>query len=211
MARAARKMSQNVVVPARRRSALDGVLQQGRFGVSLPDGPGVRISLRHPLSVVTVIACKGKAKALDEAVQRLCGKACPQAGLSVSGRGLTWHWCGPEQWLAVRDDRTDGVLYGELREKLSGLASVSDQSHGRIVLSLSGRNARDVLCKGTPIDLHPRQFGPGQCALTQMAHIGVHLACTGPDMFELSMFRGFAESFYEWLTEMSLEVGYEVL
>jgi methylglutamate dehydrogenase subunit D len=43
-----------------------------------------------------------------------------------------------------------------------------------------------------------------------MAHIGVHIAQVGPDAFELSLFRGFAESFWEWLGEMSAEFGYEV-
>jgi methylglutamate dehydrogenase subunit D len=43
-----------------------------------------------------------------------------------------------------------------------------------------------------------------------MAHVGVHIAQVGPDAFELSLFRGFAESFWEWLGEMSDEFGYEV-
>jgi sarcosine oxidase gamma subunit len=32
----------------------------------------------------------------------------------------------------------------------------------------------------------------------------------GPDDFELSLFRGFSESFWEWLTEQSAEFGYLV-
>ncbi len=90
-------------------------------------------------------------------------------------------------------------------------ASISDQSHGRVVFSLSGPMARHVLTKGTPVDLHPRAFAPGQCAVTQMAHVGVHLAQVGPESYELSLFRGFAENFWEWLTEMALEFGYEVV
>ena len=43
-----------------------------------------------------------------------------------------------------------------------------------------------------------------------MAHVGVHIAQVGPDTFELSLFRGFAESLWEWLAEMSGEFGYEV-
>ena len=36
------------------------------------------------------------------------------------------------------------------------------------------------------------------------------LTRVGEDAYELSVFRGFAESFWEWLTEMSLEFGYQV-
>jgi methylglutamate dehydrogenase subunit D len=32
----------------------------------------------------------------------------------------------------------------------------------------------------------------------------------GSDSFELSIFRGFAESFWEWLTTQSEEFGYQV-
>ncbi|MCA3575498.1 MAG: sarcosine oxidase subunit gamma, partial [Aestuariivirga sp.] len=51
----------------------------------------------------------------------------------------------------------------------------------------------------------------GKSALTQMAHVGVHLTRTGEDSYDLSVFRGFAESFWEWLTEQAEEFGYQVL
>ena len=43
-----------------------------------------------------------------------------------------------------------------------------------------------------------------------MAHVGVHFTRTGEDAFELSVFRGFAESFWEWLTPQAEEFGYQV-
>jgi heterotetrameric sarcosine oxidase gamma subunit len=43
-----------------------------------------------------------------------------------------------------------------------------------------------------------------------MAHVGVHLTRVGRDAFELSVFRGFSESFWEWLTEQAEEFGYQV-
>ena len=70
---------------------------------------------------------------------------------------------------------------------------------------------RSVLCKGTPVDLHESEFEIGKSALTQMAHVGVHLTRVGKDVFELSVFRGFSESFWEWLTEQAEEFGYQVM
>jgi sarcosine oxidase subunit gamma len=98
-----------------------------------------------------------------------------------------------------------------LKALLVGLASCSDQSHGRVILRIAGPRARALLAKGTPIDLHPSAFGPGRSAVTQMAHVGVHLIQTGEDAFELSVFRGFSENFWEWLTEQAEEFGYQVL
>jgi heterotetrameric sarcosine oxidase gamma subunit len=87
---------------------------------------------------------------------------------------------------------------------------VIDQSHGRVAIVIAGPKARAVLAKGTAIDLHPSRFRPGQVAMTQMAHVGVHLTQTRPDVFELLVFRSFAESLFEFLTAMAAEYGYEV-
>lgn len=193
-------------------SPLAAVYRQGRYGADVVGGPGVRLSLRHPVSIVTVIARKGKAKALSAAMKTAWGIETPAPGHSASGRGgITVHWCGAEQYFVVADNVPESALHDDLVKRLAGLASISEQSHGRVVISMSGPMARHVLAKGTPVDLHPRAFGPGRCAMTQMAHVGVHLAQVGPENFELSLFRGFAENFWEWLTEMALEFGYEVV
>jgi sarcosine oxidase subunit gamma len=196
----------------KRVSPLAAVYRQGRYGADVAEGPGVRLALRHPLSILTVIARKGQAKALSGAMMAAWGIDAPAPGRSAVGRGgIAVHWCGADQYYVVAEGMEEGALLEEVAGRFAGLASVSDQSHGRVVLVLTGPKARHVLAKGTPVDLHPRVFGPGQCAATQMAHVGVHLAQTGPESYELSLFRGFAENFWEWLTEMALEFGYEVV
>ena len=191
-----------------RRSPLDGVIQPGRYGAA--GDTGVALAVRHPLSIVTVIAQNGMAAAVSEAIEKHYGAACPPPGRSVSAGEVTVHWAGAEQWFVIADKFAEGMLYRDLAERLAGLASVSDQGHGRVILSLSGARARDVIAKGTPVDVHPREFAPGHCAVTQMAHVGVHLACVGTDAYELSLFRGFAESFWHWLGEMAEEFGTQV-
>jgi sarcosine oxidase subunit gamma len=174
-----------------RISALAGVAKPGRYGAD-KGAPGITLSVRHPLSIVAVIARKGKSKALGEALSKQ--------------RGLDVRWAGPDQYFVIGKD----TLYASLKSKLAGLASASDQSHGRIVIRMEGPKVRAALAKGTPIDLHANEFPLGKSALTQMAHIGIHLTRVGEDAFELSLFRGFAESFWEWLILMSEEFGYQV-
>lgn len=176
-----------------RISALRDVAVQGRFGAD-KGAPGVTFSVRHPMSIVTVIARAGQGEATAAAL-----------------KGYEAQWAGPEQWFVLAGNRGEGALYRELKAKLSGLASVSDQSHGRVLLRLVGPKARAVLAKGTPVDLHPDAFPVGKSALTQMAHVGVHLTRVGADTYDLSVFRGFAESFWEWITEQSEEFGYQVI
>jgi heterotetrameric sarcosine oxidase gamma subunit len=160
---------------------------QGRFGAD-HGAPGVTLSVRHPMQIAMVIARKGKAKALADALKN-------------------WRvqWAGAEQYFVL--DKP----FDEVRKKFEGLASCSDQSHGRVIIRIEGPMVRNVLCKGTPVDLHESEFEIGRSALTQMAHVGVHLTRTGRDAFELSVFRGFSESFWEWLTEQAEEFGYQVI
>jgi heterotetrameric sarcosine oxidase gamma subunit len=193
-----------------RISALADVAVQGRFGAD-KGAPGVTLSARHPMAIVTIIARKGQSAALGKAIEAAYECPLPGVGESTSKGALTFHWCGPDQYYAVAEGKADGELYRELKAMLGGLASCSDQSHGRIILRIAGPRARALLAKGTPVDLHPSVFGPGKSAVTQMAHVGVHLAQTASDEFELSVFRGFAESFWEWLTEQAEAFGYQVL
>ena len=173
-----------------RVSPLGDIAIQGRFGAN-KDAPGVTLSAGHPALIVTVIARKGKAKSLADALK--------------NWRGTRVQWAGAEQYFII------DKAFDEVRKKLEGLASCSDQSHGRVIIRIEGPKARNVLCKGTPVDLHESEFEIGKSVLTQMAHVGVHLTRVGRDAFELSVFRGFSESFWEWLTEQAEEFGYQVI
>jgi methylglutamate dehydrogenase subunit D len=178
-----------------RVSPLAGIAVQGRFGAD-KGATGVVLSVVHPLSIVMVIARKGKAKATKEAVATL--------------KNVDVLWAGLDQYFVQAADRVDNTLYTDLKKRLGGIASVSDQSHGRVLLRIAGPKCRAVLAKGTPVDLHTDEFPIGKSALTQMAHVGVHLTRTGADEFTLSVFRGFSESFWEWLTSQAGEFGYQV-
>jgi methylglutamate dehydrogenase subunit D len=171
----------------KRISPLADIAIQGRFGAD-KGAPGVTLSVRHPVHIVSVIARKGKAKALAAALK-------------------DWRvqWAGFEQYYVLDTD------YSVVARKLAGLASCADQSHGRVIIRVEGPKVRQVLCKGTPVDLHDSEFAIGKSAVTQMAHVGVHLTRVSADAFELSVFRGFSESFWEWLTEQAEEFGYQVV
>ncbi len=173
-----------------RNSALADIAIQGRFGADR-GAPGVTLAVRAPTDIVMVIARKGKARALADALKAY--------------RGVVVQWAGAEQYFVL------GRPHVELAQKLGSLASCSDQSHGRVIIRIEGPRVARVLGKGSPVDFHDNEFPVGKSALTQMAHVGVHVTRVGKDAFELSVFRGFAESFWEWLTEQAEEFGYQVV
>ena len=94
-------------------------------------------------------------------------------------RHATVYWFGPQEWLVTTDENTDRsgeVLEAQLREVVGehGGAAV-DVSAQRTTLRLRGEHAREVLAKGTSLDLHPRVFGPGAAAQTMLGLAGVVL------------------------------------
>jgi len=172
-----------------RESPLKGVVRAGRYGAD-KDAPGITLAVAPLHSLVMVIARKGKSKAVKDGLAAL--------------RGASVMWAGPDQYYAK------GAEAATLKKKLGNAASIIDQSHGRVTFRVSGPKSRALLAKGTPVDLYTDEFPIGKSAVTQMAHVGVHLTRVGKDDFELSVFRGFSESFWEWLTEQALEFGYQV-
>jgi sarcosine oxidase subunit gamma len=106
-------------------------------------------------------------------------------------------------------DGDDGTAFERsLREKLGHLASVSDQSDGRVVIRVGGARARDALAKGLPIDLHPSAFRPGDTAITTVAYIGVQIRqLDDAPTYEFIVPRSFSVSFGEWLTDAAAEFG----
>jgi hypothetical protein len=59
-----------------RVSPLADVAVQGRFGAD-KGAPGVTLSMRHPMSIVTVIARKGQSAALSKALEAAYQCRCP--------------------------------------------------------------------------------------------------------------------------------------
>jgi len=141
-------------------------------------------------------------------VARVLGHALPlEANRTVAegeGRAL---WLGPNEWLAVMPfDRVQPALIA-LAAALEGRhAAVTDLSANRTLLRLSGPKARAVLEKGCGLDLHPRMFGAGQCAQTDVARTQVILdQLDGQPSYRLHVRRSFAAYLAAWLLDAMAE------
>lgn len=108
---------------------------------------------------------------------------------------------GAGTWLAHAESEDPFWAY-RLRERLQGLASVSDQSGAYMHYRLSGEGARIVLQRGLSIDLHPDAFGEGAVLTSVIAHVGVLLWCRNQaPSYDLAIYRSYADSFLHWLEE----------
>jgi methylglutamate dehydrogenase subunit D len=159
----------------------------------------------------SLIARRGQAQRASDAALAAFGAALPATPRAVTGRGVTFIWTGPAQWLAEAPVAVEDIE-AQLASAFGGLVSVTEQSDSRVVLELGGPKVRAVLAKGLPIDLHPQRFASGDVAVTAVAHISVQLRqLTDEPSYRVAVVRSFFGSFWHWLASSAAEYGCEVL
>lgn len=158
-----------------------------------------RLSLREieGFGLATVMARKGiDAATIGDAL----GCPAPAGPETATAGSLRMIGTGPGTWLALQTSAKPSWS-GFISARLSGLASISDQSGGYALYRIEGPQARDLLQRGAFIDLDPAIFGPNTVATTMIAHIGVILWRAGDDAFDIALFRSFASSFKTWFAD----------
>jgi len=122
------------------------------------------------------------------------GQEAAVGSLLASDADVSARFCAPGEWLVVSGLQTPELLHQALAALLGDMAHCIDQSHGRVLLRLTGPNARAILAKGVGVDLHASAFPIGQSANVLCGHISVNLARVGENEFEIVVMRSFAES-----------------
>ncbi|MGO1119930.1 sarcosine oxidase subunit gamma [Rhodovibrionaceae bacterium A322] len=140
--------------------------------------------------------------------------SAPQDDLDGTGltkllarKDLTLRDSGPNQWLLVGEQALPPEDITALKDKLGDRVALVDQSQGRVKILVSGPAATELLAKGMAVDFSLDAFAVGQSAQALFGHTGVHATRVEEQAFELLVFRGFAESLWEQLLELSLEFG----
>jgi sarcosine oxidase subunit gamma len=111
---------------------------------------------------------------------------------------------GPGQWLVVKDEATSHAELQALCDRLGAQAFAVDQTHGRIRIEVSGKAVTSVLAKGTAVDFDG--LAVGQSAMTMFGHIAVHMTRCAPDRYELIVLRGFGQSLWDEIADMSADL-----
>ena len=116
-------------------------------------------------------------------------------------------WLGPDELLLIAPAGKNDALCTSLRQALAGTHhSVVDVSASRTIFEISGNDARTVLAKGCPLDLHASVFGPGQCAQSLLAKSQVIFQCIeARPVIRLLVRNSFAAYVAEWPLDAAAE------
>lgn len=122
-------------------------------------------------------------------------------------------WLGPDEWLIVGPDGQGADLANELRGVLAGQhAAVTDVSEARTSILVRGPRARDLLQKGVPLDLHPREFQTGHCAQSHIAGANITLRqLDDAPSYEVLVLNSFTEHLWLWMESAAREYRTVVL
>ena len=182
-----------------RQSPLDGLLPW-----ALPTDGG------DPVVVLTELrfAAQIGLRVRPPVAAYLAGVPLPMQPNRVAAmRELRTLWLGPDEWLVTAPQGVASDLFGRLTRALAGRpAAVHDLSASRAAIEVAGARARDLLAKGCGLDLHPRAFGPGQCAQTVFAKLPVILDQLSPaPLYRLFVRRSSARWLVQWLIDAADE------
>ena len=200
-----------MVEPYQRRSAL---AHFGLNALATQNKPDAGITVGE-IAHRAIINIRGNAGDLvfSTAVKVATGADLPFAANTVSAADdLRILWLGPNEWWVIAPDAKRTELIERLRQSFAGQqTAVTDVSESRTVITISGPATREVLARGISLDLHPRAFGPGQCAQTGMskANIVLHQIDDRPS-YEIYILKSFADYLWRWIGLVAEDFGLAV-
>jgi len=133
--------------------------------------------------------------------------------VNTDGTGIAL-WTGPDEWLLIHASAEDRERVADLERAAAGRhVSIVDVSSAQTVIYISGEGARDVLARGCPLDLHPRELPPGRCAQTHFGHIPITIWLDnskpdpeGDPWFNVVVRRSFADYLWRLLDDAASSV-----
>ncbi|MDG4720176.1 MULTISPECIES: sarcosine oxidase subunit gamma [Thalassospira] len=163
-----------------------------------PDANGHAAVHIAPVSAGFVIHVLGNGAPDESGLTKVLGDIAPDLGGGLRSPS-------PGQWFWVGDCDISQGRFAEIAGHMPAEFALSDQTHGRVRIMLSGAKVRDVLIKGTMVDLADDVFAVGASAMTMIGHIGAMITRTDVECFEIMVLRSFAESLWHELDQMAAE------
>ena len=118
-------------------------------------------------------------------------------------------WIGPNNWLALSATVS---LSEEIAKSLSNDEfAITDLSHSKAIIELSGKNVKEVLKKGCPINFNDINKNEVVNSIFNGIAVTLDFINDQPDKIRVMCLRSFGESLYHSVTDASLEFGYKAI
>jgi sarcosine oxidase, subunit gamma len=163
---------------------------------------GLSIELRE-ITDRGMIDLRGHAsdKKFMAAAKKVLGLDLPKVPRSsVSWGDVKALWLSIDQWLILCSRAKAVELTAALRAELGSIHSlVVDVSDMRAVLRLEGEGVREVLLKGSSLDLLSNDYAAGTVRRMRYAEIAALLHVVEDSVFDIYVFRSYADYAWEFI------------
>lgn len=137
------------------------------------------------------------------AVENALNQSIPLVPNTISEDKHIVYWLGPDEWLVTGKGNFRETLSMHLKDHH---ASINSQTGGLVQLNITGKKTRQLIAKGSTLDLHPRVFLTGHCAQSGFAKASILIALNNDDpLFTLIVRRSYAEYVALWLKKSGEE------
>ena len=116
-------------------------------------------------------------------------------------------WNGPKNWLLIstKKDLIKDIKQSFKEENFA----ITDLSHSKTVIELQGKNLKEILKKGCPININEIKKNNSFNSIFHNIAVTVDIIDDNPEKIRILALRSFGESLYRSITDACLEYGFE--
>jgi len=189
-------------------SALNYIHKTGLFGnfENKKEENLLKISENKNLLIVQIARYKNSSISIEDL--NIDGLKLRNEALNViSNENTRILWNGPNNWILISINKN--LLQNILKVFKDSDFAITDLSHSRAVIELEGHNVKEVLKKGCPYNFNILNKNQSINSVYNGIAFTVDMLDDNPHKIRMLSLRSFGESFYESLTDASLEFGFK--
>ena len=189
-------------------SALNYIHKTGLFGnfENKNEENLLKISENKNLLIVQIVKYKNSSVSIENL--NIDGLKLKNEALNIIFNDNTRIlWNGPNNWILISTNKD--LLQNILKVFKDSDFAITNISHSRAIIELEGHNVKEVLKKGCPYNFNILNKNQSINSVYNGISFTVDMLDDNPYKIRLLSLRSFGESFYESLTDASLEFGFK--
>ena len=188
-------------------SSLQNIHKLGTFGDYENKNENELLKLKEVKNLTIYQIVKYKNSTIDVSKMNLDGLRLPDPLKVKYNSSTRILWMGPDNWLVISDKKN---IFDTFKNDFTDKDfAITDLSHSRTIIEIEGNLAREVIKKGSPLNIN--ELGEGDCSNSVFHAITITLdfISDNPQVIRVLALRSFGESLHHSLTDACLEFGFK--
>ena len=188
-------------------SSLQNIHKHGTFGDYESKNENELLKLKEVKNLIIYQIVKYKNSTIDVSKMNLDGLRLPDPLKVKYNSSTRILWMGPDNWLVISDKKN---IFDTFKNDFTDKDfAITDLSHSRTIIEVEGNLAREVIKKGSPLNIN--ELGEGDCSNSVFHAITITLdfISDNPQVIRVLALRSFGESLHHSLTDACLEFGFK--